>query len=337
MINITEEQIMEKWDNSKYDHPVVSVRCTAYNHEKYIRDSIEGFLIQKTNFPFEIVIHDDASTDSTADIIREYEKKYPSIIKPIYETENQYSKYDSTMVDIINKELKGDYIAFCEGDDYWIDENKLQKQVDFLQNNPEYGMCFTDFNMLNQNDGTFTYDYLKNNPQVLDFDLESWIIEVGRYIGPMTWLVRRELWLSQYILKSLDGTFVYVSHYLKNSKIHCIEGYTSAVYRKLTESASHSKDLNKLYIRNSNLKNTQISLIKYFDLDMSNIDKIMDLYYTRGFWLICVHGSSQEKKDMLKCSKLGSGKKMICKFSMIPLLGNMLIFMIKTFKNIKNH
>ena len=102
--------------------------------------------MQKTDFPFEIVVHDDASTDKTAEIIREYEKKYPNIIKPIYELENQYSKSGISINDIILPYLKGKYIALCEGDDYWIDENKLQMQVDFLSrcllNNIQFGLLF---------------------------------------------------------------------------------------------------------------------------------------------------------------------------------------------------
>jgi glycosyltransferase involved in cell wall biosynthesis len=118
--------------------PLVSICCITYNHEKYIQQCLEGFLIQKTTFLFEILIHDDASTDRTADIIREYETKYPDIIKPIYQTENQYSK--GVIVSAVYNwpRAKGKYIALCEGDDYWIDSYKLQKQVDFMEANPEY-------------------------------------------------------------------------------------------------------------------------------------------------------------------------------------------------------
>lgn len=120
---------------------MVSIICNTYNHELYIKDALESFVNQKTNFKFEVLVHDDASTDKTADIIREYEEKYPEIIKPIYQTENQHSKPGGN---IRNRQLdraEGKYIALCEGDDYWTDENKLQRQVDFLENNPEYSLC----------------------------------------------------------------------------------------------------------------------------------------------------------------------------------------------------
>ena len=123
------------------DDVVVSVLCTAYNHEKYIRSALDGFVNQKTNFRYEVLINDDASTDHTAAIIAEYEAKHPDIIKPVYQTENQYSKGVSITKSILFPQSKGKYTAICEGDDYWCDENKLQKQVDFLESHQEYAAC----------------------------------------------------------------------------------------------------------------------------------------------------------------------------------------------------
>ena len=140
MINLTQSRIMQNWDTDNSDTPLVSVRCITYNHEPYIAQALDGFLMQKTNFPFEVIVHDDASTDRTAEIIREYEARFPKIIKPIYETENQYSKRDGSLRRIMDAACKGKYIAFCEGDDYWIDENKLQRQVDFLEKNDSYSI-----------------------------------------------------------------------------------------------------------------------------------------------------------------------------------------------------
>ncbi len=122
--------------------PVVSICCTAYNHEKYIKDAIEGFLKQTTDFPLEILIHDDASTDKTAQIIKEYESRYPEIIKPIYQKENKYSKGHKINPEFNFSRAKGDYIAICEGDDYWIDPLKLQKQVTEMKKNSQYNISF---------------------------------------------------------------------------------------------------------------------------------------------------------------------------------------------------
>lgn len=147
MIDRTEADIMKKWGD--YSTPLVTIRCMTYNHEKYIADALDGFLMQETDFPFEILVHDDASTDGTADIIREYERKYPHIMKPVYETENQYSKHDGSLGRIVNGLTRGKYIATCEGDDFWTSPNKLQLQIDYMLNNPDCSMCFHAVNYYN--------------------------------------------------------------------------------------------------------------------------------------------------------------------------------------------
>lgn len=129
-------------DISDKVNPKLSICCITYNHAKFIRQALDGFMMQKTNFPFEIIIHDDASTDGTADIIREYEQKYPDIIRATYQTENQWSKGIDVLKAFVYPKIQGQYVALCEGDDYWIDENKLQKQVDFLDTHPEFNVCF---------------------------------------------------------------------------------------------------------------------------------------------------------------------------------------------------
>lgn len=126
---------------------VVSINCITYNQEKYISEAIESILMQRTKFKFEILIHDDASTDKTAEIIRAFEKKYPSIVKPIYQSENQYSKGVNVLM-LNSIRAKGKYVAICEGDDYWTDPNKLQKQVDYLENHKECSMCVHAVNMV---------------------------------------------------------------------------------------------------------------------------------------------------------------------------------------------
>ena len=139
----------------------VSVLCTAYNHERYIRKCLDGFVMQKTNFKYEVLINDDASTDETAQIIREYEEKYPDIIKPIYQTENQYSKGVKITTEILAPKARGKYIAFCEGDDYWCEENKLQAQVEALETHPECKMCVHKVGSCKENGEHFDW-YMPN-------------------------------------------------------------------------------------------------------------------------------------------------------------------------------
>lgn len=123
------------------DEIMVSISCITYNHEKYIRHCLDSLLMQKTNFKYDIIVHDDASTDNTANIIREYEKKYPDVIKPIYQSENQYSKGIKIGPNFITPIIKGKYVAFCEGDDFWTDPYKLQKQFDIMEKNPDCSIC----------------------------------------------------------------------------------------------------------------------------------------------------------------------------------------------------
>jgi glycosyltransferase involved in cell wall biosynthesis len=122
--------------------PVVSIICITYNQEKFIAKALDGFLMQKTTFPFEIIIHDDASTDKTPSIIRQYAKKHPDIFKPTYEEVNQYSTSKWQFLCDMYYAARGKYIAMCEGDDFWTDPRKLQKQVDFLEANQDYALCF---------------------------------------------------------------------------------------------------------------------------------------------------------------------------------------------------
>lgn len=127
----------------KNDGIMVSICCLTFNHKDYIEETIESFLKQKTTFKYEIIIHDDCSTDGTIEILKKYKKKYPKTIKLMLEKENQYSK-NIKIEPMVFKESCGKYIAFCEGDDYWSDENKLQKQFDFMENNSNYSLLVHD-------------------------------------------------------------------------------------------------------------------------------------------------------------------------------------------------
>lgn len=126
----------------------VSIICTAYNQEEYIRDCLNGFVMQKTSFKFEVLINDDCSTDHTADVIREYEERYPDIIHAFYQEKNLYSQHISITETVLFPNVRGKYIAFCEGDDYWIDGNKLQKQYEAMEKYPECHFCAHSVNRL---------------------------------------------------------------------------------------------------------------------------------------------------------------------------------------------
>ncbi len=174
-------------------NPLVTIRCITYNHEPYIRECLEGFVMQQTNFKFEAVVHDDASTDGTAAIIAEFAEKYPDIIKPLYETENQYSKKDGSLDRIMNAHMRGKYIAMCEGDDYWTDPHKLQKQVDFLEANPEYGLCFTNVDRYREDDKTCVNNFFNESIRDEIASLEKYIVK-GLWLATCTWVLRKDLY-----------------------------------------------------------------------------------------------------------------------------------------------
>ena len=140
MLDRTQEQIMPSW--TSLEPCMVSVVCITYNHELYIREAIESFLTQETNFPFEIIIHDDASTDNTTNIIKEYHLRYPDIIRPIYQKENLYSKGGFKPSIYAAGYSSSEFIALCEGDDYWVDSKKLQIQIEAMQAHPEVDFSF---------------------------------------------------------------------------------------------------------------------------------------------------------------------------------------------------
>ncbi len=136
-------------DNNS-SQPLVSICCITYNHEPYIAQAIQSFLMQKTNFPIEILISDDASTDKTSNIIRDYESCYPNLIKPLYQTKNQYSQGKKPNPEFNFPRARGKYIALCEGDDYWTDSFKLQKQVNFLEQNQDFAICFHNMQIIDK-------------------------------------------------------------------------------------------------------------------------------------------------------------------------------------------
>ncbi|WP_320051494.1 glycosyltransferase [Anaerorudis cellulosivorans] len=216
---------------------VVSISCLTYNHVEYIRDAIEGFLMQKTNFPFEILIHDDASTDGTADIIREYEAKYPDIIKPIYEIENQWEKGKRGSAIFNFPRAKGKYIALCEGDDYWTDPYKLQKQVEILESHPEYNACFHQFYRLENG------EFKELNKNIIDAHIQKSADKKGFeftlqelfeewFIGTLTIVFRKDVLIFDLINKYSNFYDLHLFYYCLENKNAYFLNDNMAIYRR---------------------------------------------------------------------------------------------------------
>ncbi|MEP1446565.1 MAG: glycosyltransferase [Paraglaciecola sp.] len=175
MLNISQTllrkecDIISTWDDK--NNIKVSILCATFNQDSYIEDAIKGFLLQETTFAYEIIVHDDASSDNTPHIIKKYQALYPNIIKPIIQTENQFSKGNFKPSAYMAKLANGLYSCLCEGDDYWIDKNKLESQFKALENNKNINLCVHDAFTINQKDGTLSNKFpkRKNREYIIPF------------------------------------------------------------------------------------------------------------------------------------------------------------------------
>ncbi len=274
----------------------VSVCCTVYNHEKYLRKCLDGFIMQKTNFAFEVLVHDDKSTDSSAEIIKEYYEKYPDIIVPFLQAENQYSKNVNILNDILLPMTKGKYIALCDGDDYWCDENKLQLQYDYMESDEECVMCLhnTVWHYLN---GGHKDKLLNNWKKIHTLNAEEAFLEY--YVHTSAYFIRKKYvvgldigrncynknddvlrtWLyANGKLVSLPQVMSVYNYGVENS-FTSLEKKSNSVHKVNLE--NYIEYLNKLnskinYKYDKEIK-TAINKIKFNILTINHTEKILDL------------------------------------------------------------
>lgn len=292
----------------------VTVYCIVYNHEKYLRDALDGFIMQKTNFKFEVLVHDDASTDNSAEIIHEYELKYPDIIKPIYQKENIYSRgIDRTFKYMLPK-TRGKYIAWCEGDDYWTSPDKLQKQYDYMEQHPECSLVAHDAMVLNCDTGKtekFTnYDFSK--PENCDFTAKdimnlpfttaTMFYRKDFYINNEEFLKTVRCW--DYVLKVLLVT---------EGTVHVIPEFMS-LYRRRAE--------------NSWSVNVARNMEKYFKHQLQAAEYLEKINAYRDYKYDAVMKEYALKKIYMACMRVvelsGSMKKLkkepyVCTYKELPL------------------
>ena len=300
------------------DKPLVSISCITYNHAPYIRQCLEGFIMQKTNFAYEILIHDDASTDSTSDIIREYENKYPDIIKPIYETENQYQKGVPIGSAVWNvPRAQGKYIALCEGDDYWTDPNKLQKQVDYMEQHPEIDLCCTATQKFLQKTGEFIGHGGTSLCEKYDTCIKGY-----NDIFTATTLIRTDSFRKCYAeLKSflsqdliIDTAYWYWFAYYDKIKYFDEE---TAVYRILENSACHSTDNKKTMWMQWRFLRLKLNFLVRYPLKENQEQVIKSIFEEIEIHVQFAHYVSEEKFRQSKTYKIGQFLKKIVKKEII--------------------
>ncbi|RUT77872.1 glycosyltransferase [Ancylomarina longa] len=303
-------------------NPFVSVKTITYNHEKFIAQCIEGILMQETNFSFEYIIGEDCSTDRTMEIVQEYAAKFPNIIRVITDDKNVGAVENDNRTD---RACRGKYVAFCEGDDFWTDPYKLQKEVDFLEANPEVGLVHTSFSYLNE--GKRTKDVWKHK-HIPQGDILDHLIS-GNYIATATVCMRNEYLKKIRIANQIKenqwrmGDYPLWIEVSAQTKIAFIPEDTMT-YRVHPDSATHSLDWNGDYkFFESRYRIKKFYAEKY---KRDNLIPLLDKMYHRELLKYAIFLKDEEMRNT--CSKYfvnkGMGKELLyylfAKFSFLDTL-----------------
>lgn len=293
--------------------PLVSIVCTNYNKGDWICEAIDSFLRQKTNFSYEIILIDDKSTDKSLKIIKDYAEKYPDKIRAFYNDDNL--GITKTWIKICTK-ARGKYIARCDGDDYWVDDNKLQKQVDLLESNKDSKWCNTDFDIVNA-DGEMTAKSAFENKIIKLADTYEKMLITKGFTMASTWLVDTKLMLSinnELDQDAKDDTFNIQLDLFQKTKLTYLPEPTTA-YRLINESDSHTIDIEKMKARQKKLISTQKEYINKYrigndQLLAETLEYTMELENTVSEYIdeinklkIAVNDSSSKIKE-LECELL---------------------------------
>lgn len=252
----------------------VSICCLTYNHERYIAKAIEGFVMQKTNFSFEIIIGEDCSTDRTGLILEEYKSNYPDQIRLITSASNVGANINAVRV---FKAAGAEYIAICDGDDYWTDPLKLQKQIDFLDQNQDYVMCGHYSKRISENDEVH---YMNFNPKPLSYSFDDVMSGSKTEISTLTIVFRntkeiQEMFDMEWFLKcnapdkfiKLYTTFVSGKRiYIMPETMSCYRQHRGGMWSSLAPHVLKQKELNDLYTMLSIFNYTWIQKAKLFFL-----------------------------------------------------------------------
>ena len=296
----------------------LTVYCLTYNHEKYIQQTLESFLKQRTKYNFKIIVHDDASTDNTQRIIKEYAEQYPEIIKAILQKENQFSKGINVVEQFILPEIEGDYIATCEGDDYWIDECKLEKQIDFLEMHNEYSACVHNSIFYNMKTGE-KKAFNSNITNAKDIKLADIIEGVNGVFHTSSVVYRKEIAFQKYdILKCMKGVGDYPKAILMalNGKIRYFPQEMSLYRFASTNTSWTSKNTGKFQNGNKIKRvESEVEMLEQLLHERSEVKKIVQpAINTKKFNLFVLRGdikSIYNDKELWEMYKRTDFKKKI--------------------------
>lgn len=253
-----------KETDQNMDTPVISIVCDVYNHAAFLRQCLDGLMMQQTSFSFEVLIHDDASTDESQEIIKEYASKHPSIIKPIYQTENKYSKGISIWRNYQFPRAQGKYIAICEGDDYWSDPLKLEKQISFLEMHANYTLSYTKSKVFNHSLQKFE-NYILGKEKTSYFDLLK-----SNEIPALSACIKTSI-AKEYIDKILNNKYWTIGDYplwlyaASKGKIHFLNE-ECCVYRVLQSSLSHHNSYQEALNFNKQLLDIKNTILRHHPL-----------------------------------------------------------------------
>ena len=265
---------------------LVSINCLVYNHEPFLRKCLDGFLMQETTFAFEVIVHDDASTDGSTDIIREYAKSFPDIIKPMYEEENQFSEngafaLEKRMFQASSPTSK--YIALCEGDDYWADPHKLQRQFEALEKYPACSFCSTGFRIVKKDGNNEDVTIYDNGSDVSFYGIESW---TKKWVHqPLTLFIRKDVYdfcmeeLSKYYRPKDAHVIYYLFKKGRCVYIPCCMGVYNESGLGVWSSKSYSQQIamnlkvrRDLYKNNGNDPDVYPPYMLYIFTNLKNLD-----------------------------------------------------------------
>ena len=228
------------------ERPLVSIQCLVYNHGAYLKKCLDGIVMQKTTFKFEVIIHDDASADNSVSIIEEYVQRYPDIIKVILEKENRYSKCDGSLHKMMHEAALGKYIALCEGDDYWIDPLKLQKQIDFLEEHDECTFschCYNVYREDNQKLYSVQKEYFRLHPDATHFFFDRRYLFLKDFVAQtLTCVYRKDSLEISVCEKFKYYRDTHLFYFLLNKGIGVCHSFIGGVYRVNPYSIYGSKD-----------------------------------------------------------------------------------------------